>query len=67
MFQEFSTQDRTHAYLIIWLFDAYLVLFPIMYMLYILRLTVFSKALLDASFSCHSYANIWYQKQYICY
>ncbi len=55
MFQEFSTQNRTHAYLVT-------VLFPIwvyVYALFFLRLTVFSKPLLDASISCHNYANIW--------
>ncbi len=36
-------------------------------MLYFLRLTVFSKALLDASVSCYNYENIWFQTQYYSY
>ncbi len=53
MFQEFRTQNRTHAHL---------VLFPIwdyVYALFFVILTIFfPKALLDASVSCHNYAKI---------
>ncbi len=47
MFQEFRAKNRTHAYLIT-------VLFPIWFYIYALffKINFFSKALLDARFSC---------------
>ncbi len=59
MFQAFRTQNRAHAYLII-------VLFPIWIYAYALFFKInsfFSKALLDASVSCHNYANILISKR----
>ncbi len=44
-------------------------LFPIWVYVYALffALSVFSKAMLDSSVSCHNYAKIWFQKQYDSY
>ncbi len=56
MFQEFRTQNRTHAYSI-----GLTVLFPIWVNVYalFLRLTVFfPMALLDATVTCRSYSKI---------
>ncbi len=51
MFQEFRTEQDTC------LFDNCYFLFGFMHKLYFLRFIVFSKALFDASVSCHNYAN----------
>ncbi len=57
MFQEFRTQNWTHAYLITVLF----LIWVYVYALFFKINSFFSKALLDAVF--HSNAKIWFQKQ----
>ncbi len=58
MFQEFGTQNMTHAYSITVLFY-YL---GLLYMRYFFKMNCFYQALLDISVSCHRYAKIRFFK-----